>query len=119
MTAFRNDLFPMSKGSNWTMSLDGYDKLCGYQKATFPLCIYGGLDTYSNRINILRIWTTSNEPKIMGRFYLEYLYDCRGFNFTTYFNQYFSRQLIAPKYGLAVLPGAAQTGIHRVDKGYN
>eukprot|EP00112_Aurelia_sp_Birch-Aquarium-sp1_P026060 Seg90.12 transcript_id=Seg90.12/GoldUCD/mRNA.D3Y31 product="hypothetical protein" protein_id=Seg90.12/GoldUCD/D3Y31 len=66
-----------SEGSDWTMSLDGHDKLCGYQKATFPLCIYGGLDTYSNRINILRIWTTNNEPKIIGRFYLEYLNDCR------------------------------------------
>eukprot|EP00794_Sanderia_malayensis_P013470 gene13470-14861_t len=66
-----------SKGSDWTMSLDGHDKLCGYQKATFPLCIYGGLDTYSNRINFLRIWTTNNEPKIIGRFYLEYLYECK------------------------------------------
>ena len=22
------------------MSLDGHDKLCGYQKAMFPICIY-------------------------------------------------------------------------------
>ena len=28
------------------MSLDGHDKLCGYKKATFPLCIYGGMDTH-------------------------------------------------------------------------
>ena len=51
------------------MSLDGHDKLCGYQKSMFPLCIYGGQDTYSSRINFLRIWTSNNNPKIIGRFY--------------------------------------------------
>lgn len=60
------------------MSLDGHDKLCGYQKAMFPLCIYGGQDTYSSRINFLRIWTSNNNPKIIGRFYLDYLYESRG-----------------------------------------
>ena len=61
------------KGSDWTMSLDGHDKLCGYQNATFPLCVYGGLDTYSGRIQFLKIWTTNSNPKIVGRHYLEYL----------------------------------------------
>ena len=60
------------------MSLDGHDKFCGYQKAMFSLCIYGGQDTYSSRINFLRIWTSNNNPKIIGRFYLDYLYESRG-----------------------------------------
>ena len=60
------------------MSLDGHDKLCGYQKSMFPLCIYGGKDTYSSRINFLRISTSNNNPKIIGRFYLDYLYESRG-----------------------------------------
>ena len=60
------------------MSLDGHDKLCGYQKAMFTLGIYGGQDTYSSRINFLRIWTLNNNPKIIGRFYLDYLYESRG-----------------------------------------
>ena len=70
------DLF--LKGSDWTMSLDGHDKLCGYQNATFPLCIYGGLDTYSGRIQFLKIWTTNSNPKIIGRHYLQYLLESRG-----------------------------------------
>lgn len=60
------------------MSLDGHDKLCEYQKAMFPLCIYGAQDTYSARINFLRIWTSNNNPKIIGKFYLDYLYERRG-----------------------------------------
>ena len=66
------------KGSDWTMSLDGHDKLCGYQNATFPLCVYGGLDTYSGRIQFLKIWTTNSNPKIVGRHYLEYLLESGG-----------------------------------------
>ena len=66
------------KGSDWTMSLDGHDKLCGYQNATFPLCIYGGLDTYSGRIQFLKVWTTNHNPKIVGRHYLEYLLESKG-----------------------------------------
>ena len=60
------------------MSLDGHDKLCGYQNSTFPLCIHGGQDTYSARINFLRIWTTNSNPKIIGKFYMDYLCERRG-----------------------------------------
>ncbi|XP_078363116.1 uncharacterized protein LOC144647223 isoform X1 [Oculina patagonica] len=59
------------------MSCDGHDKLCGYQKSMFPLCIYGGLDTYSGRVNFLRVWTSNNNPKVIGRFYFEYLFESR------------------------------------------
>ena len=65
------------------MSLDGHDKLCGYQKSMFPPCIYAGQDTYSSRINFLRIWTSNNNPKIVGRFYLEYLYESSGMSHPT------------------------------------
>lgn len=71
-------IFWIRKGADCTMSLDGHDKLCGFQKAMFPLCIYGAQDTYSARINFLRIWTTNNNPKIIGKFYLDYLYEYRG-----------------------------------------
>ena len=60
------------------MSLDGHDKLCGYQKSMFPLCIYGGQDAFSGRINFLKIWTTNNDPKVIGKFYFDYLYESRG-----------------------------------------
>ena len=60
------------------MSLDGHDKMCGYQKSMFPLCIYGAQDTYSGRIQFLRIWTANNDPNIIGRFYLDYLFESKG-----------------------------------------
>lgn len=60
------------------MSLDGHDKMCGFENSTFPLSIYGGQDTFSGRMNFLKIWTTNSHPKIIGRFYLEYLYESRG-----------------------------------------
>jgi hypothetical protein len=59
-------------------SLDVHDKLCGFQKAMFPLAIYGAQDTFSGRINLLRIWTTNNKPEIMGRFYYDYLSENRN-----------------------------------------
>ena len=31
-------------GPNWVVSLDGHDKLMGFQKRTFPLAIYGCID---------------------------------------------------------------------------
>ena len=34
-----------TKGSNWVCSLDGHDKLMGYQNSTFPLAVYGCIDS--------------------------------------------------------------------------
>ena len=60
------------------MSLDGHDKMCGYQNSMFPLAIYGAQDTYSGRINFLKIWTTNSNPKVIGKFYLEHLFESKG-----------------------------------------
>ena len=38
-----------SKGSLWLVSLDGHDKLYGYQNWTFPLGVYGCMDTFSRK----------------------------------------------------------------------
>ena len=65
-------LFKFILGLDYTMSLDGLDKMCGFEKSTFPLSFYGGQDTFSARMNFLKIWTTNSHPKIIGRFYLEY-----------------------------------------------
>ena len=56
-------------------SLDGHDKLKGFQNSTFPLAIYGSIDTASRRIMRLRLWVTNSDPKIAGRWYLEYSYE--------------------------------------------
>lgn len=66
-----------SKGPNWMHSLDGHDKLMGYQNSTFPLAIYGCIDTASRKIMWLRIWTTNSDPMIIGRWYLEHLMETK------------------------------------------
>ena len=33
-------------GSNWLYSLDGHDKLIGFQNWTSPIAIYGCFDTF-------------------------------------------------------------------------
>ena len=66
-----------SKGPNWIHSLDGHDKLRGYQDSTFPLAIYGCIDTASREIMWLRIWTTNSDPMIIGRWYLEHLMETK------------------------------------------
>jgi hypothetical protein len=66
-----------TKGTNCVHSLDGHDKLMGYQNSTFPLAIYGCLDTASRKIIWLRLWVTNSDPEIIGRWYLEHLYETR------------------------------------------
>ena len=39
----------VSDGPSWVFSLDGHDKMMGYQNSTFPLAIYGCLDTFLER----------------------------------------------------------------------
>ena len=34
-----------SVGPNWVLSMDGHDKLMGYQSSTFPLAVYWCMDT--------------------------------------------------------------------------
>ncbi|KAK3744750.1 hypothetical protein QZH41_003386 [Actinostola sp. cb2023] len=66
-----------TKGPNWVHSLDGHDKLMGYQNSTFPLAIYGCLDTASRKLLWLRVWVSNSDPKLIGRWYLEHLYETR------------------------------------------
>ena len=38
-----------SVGPNWVLSIDGHDKLMGYQNSTFPLAVYGCIDRASQK----------------------------------------------------------------------
>lgn len=67
----------VTKGANWFHSFDGHDKLMGYQNHTFPLAIYGCLDTASRKILWLKVWTSNSDPRIIGNWYLQYLYETR------------------------------------------
>ena len=60
-----------TKGTNWVCSLGGHDKLMGYKNSTFPLAVYGVIDTASRRLLWLRAWVTNSNPIIVGRWYLE------------------------------------------------
>ena len=49
----------------------------GFQNSTFPLAIYGCIDTSSRKILWLKVWTSNSKPEIIGRWFLEYLYETR------------------------------------------
>ena len=63
-----------SEGPLWVVSLDGHDKLCGYQNSTFPLGVYGCMDTFSRKILFIFVCYSNSNPLIVGKKYLEYLY---------------------------------------------
>ena len=57
------------------VSLDGHDKLCGYQNSTFPLGVYGCIDTFSRKILFLFVCYSNSNPLVIGKMYLRYLFE--------------------------------------------
>ena len=49
--------------------------MAGHQKNKFPLAIYGAYDTFSGYVLYLNVWTTNNDPRVIGKFYLDYIYE--------------------------------------------
>ena len=45
----RANLF-RTHGPLYIVSLDGHDKLCGYQNSAYPLGLYGYIDTFSRKL---------------------------------------------------------------------
>ena len=64
-----------TRGPNWVHSLDGHDKLMGYQNSTFPIAVYGRLDTCSCIVMWAKVWVSNSDPKLIGRFYLDNIYE--------------------------------------------
>ena len=64
-----------SDGPLWVASLDGHDKLCGFQNSTFPLGVYGCIDTFSRKIIFLFVCHSNSNPLIVGKMYLRYLFE--------------------------------------------
>ena len=62
-----------TQGVNWVHSLDGHDKLMGYQNSTFPLAIYGCMDTAGRKLLWLKVSITNSDPQLIGRWYLKHL----------------------------------------------
>ena len=52
---------------NWVLSMDGQDKLMGYQKSTLPLAVYGCMDTTSRKLLFIRAWRFTNNPVYLVR----------------------------------------------------
>ena len=49
----------------------------GYQNHTFPLAIYGCIDTASRKLMFLKVWPSNSKPEQVGRWYFDYLYESR------------------------------------------
>jgi hypothetical protein len=66
-----------TKGPNFVHSVDGHDKLMGYQNSTYPLAICGCIDTASRKLLSLRIWVSNSDPMLIGRWYFDHLYETK------------------------------------------
>lgn len=66
-----------TKSPNFVHSVDSHDQLMGYHNSTYPLAIYGCIDSASRKLLWLRIWVSKSDPCVIGRWYLEYLYETR------------------------------------------
>ena len=67
----------VSAGPNWLHSLDGHDKLMGYQNSTFPVAVYGCLDSASRKLLWIKVWMNNCDPQLVGRWYLGYLLETK------------------------------------------
>ena len=72
------------KGPNHTHSGDGQDKLMDFAKDTFPLAVYGLQDVFSGRILFLKLWTSNSDPRLIGKWYLQHIYNSQGIIKTSY-----------------------------------
>lgn len=57
-----------SKGPNFTIHIDGYDKL-----KPFGICIHGAIDGFSRRILWLEASPSNKNPRFVARYYMNYL----------------------------------------------
>ena len=46
----------VSDGPGWLFSVDGHGKLTGFRNSTFPVAIYGCMDTFSRHMNFIFVW---------------------------------------------------------------
>ena len=61
------------RGPNDRWHIDGYDKL-----KPFGFCIHGAIDGYSRRILWLEVSSSNNDPKIVAKYYVDYVRHISG-----------------------------------------
>ena len=66
-----------SNGPLWVVSVDGHDKLCGYQNWMFPLGIYGFIDTFSRKVLSLKVLYSNSDPNTIAKLYFDLLYETK------------------------------------------
>ena len=69
----------ITQGVNWVWSLDGHDKLMGFQNWTFPIALYGCYDTASRKVLFLKVWTSNSRPELIARWYFDYIFEAKKF----------------------------------------
>ena len=62
-----------NKGPNFLIHIDGYDKL-----KPFGIAIHGAIDGYSRKILWLKASNTNNNPRVVARYYMEYIHKIQG-----------------------------------------
>ena len=55
-----------SRGPNWVHSLDGHDKLIGYQNSTLPIAVYGCIDTCNQKMLWVKVWVYLYQARTMS-----------------------------------------------------
>ena len=66
----------VTEGPNSYWSVDGHDKMCGYQHEV-PLGIYGILDQASRKILMLKVGYSNKDPNAIGHWFVELLYNLK------------------------------------------
>ena len=61
------------KGPNYMWHIDGYDKL-----KPFGFCVHGAICGYSRRILWLEVGPSNNNPRIIARYFVNYVKQIRG-----------------------------------------
>ena len=62
-----------AKGPNYIWHLDSYDKL-----KPFGFCINGCIDGFSRKLLWLNVYTTNNDPKVIGSYFMEAVCQLKG-----------------------------------------
>ena len=61
--------------TRWVFSFDDHNKFMGFQNSTFPIAIYGCLDTASRKLVSIKVLDSNSSPYLIARLYFYYLYE--------------------------------------------
>ena len=71
----------VSDGAGWLFSVDRHGKLMGFRNSTFPVAIYGCMDTFFRYMNFLFVWDSSSKPLTIGLRHIQHLFETKRLPF--------------------------------------